>query len=288
MFSPLRSYRRWHRKVLKGHKRYAVASAIAASAVPALVQARGHRISQIAEIPLVIATEAVENLGKTKKAVALLKALNANEDLDKVKNTLIHRIGKGKSRNRPYKERLGPLLIHGSQFTNVAPAFANIAGLEIANVHKLNLLRLAPGGHLGRFVIWTRSAFEQLDKIWGTLKKESQVKKGFKVPRSILANPDVTRILRSDEVLGAVRPRKLIVKRKAWRNPFTNLRRLAALNPYNPIHRKLEALKSEAGNKRHIAYIEAKKNKTLPKPKEKRLTRTAEKYPKWYKLIHKD
>ena len=29
------------------------------------------------------------------------------------------------------------------------------------------LLQLAPGGHLGRFIIWTKSAFEQLDTIFG-------------------------------------------------------------------------------------------------------------------------
>ncbi|KAH8505580.1 hypothetical protein H0E87_012708 [Populus deltoides] len=31
---------------------------------------------------------------------------------------------------------------------------------EVANVERLNLVRLAPGGHLGRFVIWTKSAIE--------------------------------------------------------------------------------------------------------------------------------
>jgi hypothetical protein len=29
-------------------------------------------------------------------------------------------------------------------------------------------LQLAPGGHLGRFCIWTKSAFEKLDAIFGT------------------------------------------------------------------------------------------------------------------------
>ncbi len=28
--------------------------------------------------------------------------------------------------------------------------------------------QLAPGGHLGRFIIWTKSAFEKLDSIFGT------------------------------------------------------------------------------------------------------------------------
>lgn len=28
-------------------------------------------------------------------------------------------------------------------------------------------LQLAPGGHLGRFIIWTKSAFSKLDEIFG-------------------------------------------------------------------------------------------------------------------------
>lgn len=41
-------------------KRYAVVSALAASALPALVMARGHRIEQVPEVPLVIADGAGE------------------------------------------------------------------------------------------------------------------------------------------------------------------------------------------------------------------------------------
>lgn len=28
-------------------------------------------------------------------------------------------------------------------------------------------MQLAPGGHLGRFIIWTKSAFDKLDGIFG-------------------------------------------------------------------------------------------------------------------------
>ena len=46
-------------------------------------------------------------------------------------------------------------------------AFRNLPGVEVASVDRLNLLQLAPGGHLGRFCIWTKSAVEKLDKIFG-------------------------------------------------------------------------------------------------------------------------
>jgi len=47
MFAPSKTWRRWHRKININQKRYAVVSALAASAVPALVMARGHRIEQV-------------------------------------------------------------------------------------------------------------------------------------------------------------------------------------------------------------------------------------------------
>jgi ribosomal protein L4 len=47
MFNPNKVWRRWHRKININQKRYAVASALAASALPSLVMARGHRIEQV-------------------------------------------------------------------------------------------------------------------------------------------------------------------------------------------------------------------------------------------------
>lgn len=46
MFAPTKVWRRWHRKINITQKRHAVASALAASALPSLVMARGHKIDQ--------------------------------------------------------------------------------------------------------------------------------------------------------------------------------------------------------------------------------------------------
>ncbi len=62
MFAPTRTWRRWHRKVNRNQKRYAVTSALAASALPALVMARGHRVEQVAEVPLVVADAAINGV----------------------------------------------------------------------------------------------------------------------------------------------------------------------------------------------------------------------------------
>ena len=50
MFAPTRIWRKWHRKINKKQRRYAVCAALAASALPALVMARGHKVDSALEI----------------------------------------------------------------------------------------------------------------------------------------------------------------------------------------------------------------------------------------------
>jgi len=285
MFGPLRTWRKWHRKIVLGQKRYAVASALAASAVPSLVAARGHRISRLPEIPLVVANEALEGLAKTKKALAVFKKLNIEDDVQKVKYSVVHRPGKGKMRNRPYKEKVGPLVVVNSgSMSSVAPAVRNLPGVEIADVARLSLLRLAPGGHLGRLVVWTRSAFEQLDKLWGTNKTPSLLKKGFTLPRSILANPDISRLIKSDEVRSALRPIRTISKRKNWLNPFTHPQRMEKLNPYLTVLRRRAAEGRKVSTAR-AAKRTASRKKPSGKPNTGRSFLKAKRTAKFSKLL---
>jgi len=104
MFAPTKTWRRWHRKVNINQKRHAVASALAASALPALVMARGHKIDTVPEMPLVVSND-VEGITKTAKAVELLVKVGANVDVEKAKSSRAVRAGKGKMRNRRYVAR---------------------------------------------------------------------------------------------------------------------------------------------------------------------------------------
>lgn len=201
MFAPTKIWRRWHRKINVNQKRFAVASALAASAVPSLVMARGHKIDRIPEIPLVVDNKVIDSLDKTKKAVQLLKSLGALGDILKVKRSKHLRPGKGKMRNRRYVQKRGPLIVYGAEKPKMVQAFRNLPGVEFASVTSLNLLQLAPGGHLGRFVIWTQDAIQQLDSVFAK-------KKGFKHPRSQVTNPDIARIINSDEIQSVLRSKK--------------------------------------------------------------------------------
>ncbi|KAG2685708.1 hypothetical protein I3760_10G138900 [Carya illinoinensis] len=260
MFAPTKIWRRWHRKVNVNLKRYAVVSAIAASAIPSLVLARGHRIESVPEMPLVI-SDSAESVEKTSAALEVLKQVGAYADAEKAKDSHAIRPGKGKMRNRRYINRKGPLIVYGSEGAKLVKSFRNIPGIDIVNVERLNLLKLAPGGHLGRFVIWTKSAFEKLDSIYGSFEKPSEKKKGYVLPRSKMVNADLTRIINSDEVQSVVKPIKKEVKRAPMKkNPLKNLNTLLKLNPYAKTARRM-ALLAEAER------VKAKKEKLDKKRK---------------------
>jgi len=208
MFAPTRVWRKWHKKISKGQRRFATVSALAASSVPALVLARGHRIENVNEIPLVVSNTDLDHIAKTKDAVEFLHKINAYEDIEKVKLSRKLRAGNGKSRNRRYIQRRGPLIVYLNENTRVPQAFRNIPGIELCNVNRLNLLQLAPGGHLGRFVIWAEDAFKSLENIFGSLSSPSTLKQGFVIPRAKMTNADLSRIINSDEVQSVLRPKE--------------------------------------------------------------------------------
>ena len=261
MFAPTKTYRRWHRKINNHQKRYAVVSALAASAVTSLVQARGHKIENIAEVPFVV-DDSVQNYAKTKEAVAFLENSKAMDDVARVADSRQVRAGRGKRRNRRYVHRRGPMLVLANSNTNGARAFRNVYGLDTANVNSLNLLHLAPGGHLGRFIIWTKAAFQQLDKIFGTFTQESEVKRGFVLPASMVTNNDITRIIRSEEVRRALTPKKLAAKKASTftqpRNGMRNRRLRLRLNPFT----KKQTIASKGMRNPKMA-AERKKNKAV-------------------------
>ncbi len=69
--------------------------------------------------------------------------------------------------------------------------------------------QLAPGGHLGRFIVWTKSAFEALDSVFGTVETESGAKRGYRLPRVPMTNSDLTRLINSDEIQSIVNAPKV-------------------------------------------------------------------------------
>lgn len=191
--------------------------------------------------------------------------VGAYADAEKAKDSHSIRAGKGKMRNRRYVSRKGPLVVYGTEGSKLVKAFRNIPGVDVACVDRLNLLKLAPGGHLGRFIVWTKSAFEKLDSVFGTFEKPSEKKKGFVLPRSKMVNADLSRIINSDEVQSVVKPVKKEIKRKSLKkNPLKNLNVMLKLNPYAKTARRM-ALLAEAQRVKEKKEKLGKKRTQLPK-----------------------
>jgi len=247
MYAPTKTWRRWHRRCNITQRRYAVCSALAASALPALVMAKGHKIENVPEIPLVV-SDKVQSFKKTKEAVVLLKRLKAYDDIKKVMKTRRIRAGVGKRRNRRHVQKRGPCIIYDKD-EGISKAFRNIPGTTLISVDRLNLLKIAPGGHVGRFLIWTESAARRLDSLYGTWRKKSAEKTNYNLPMPKMTCTDLSKILQSEEVKAACRaPKRGSLRTSQKKNPLKNIRVMLKLNPA-AVAVKRAALLAEAKNK---------------------------------------
>merc|ERR1712135_276223 len=149
----------------------------------------------------------VESFQKTKEAVQLLRKIKAWTDIEKVYKSRRFRAGKGKMRNRRRIMRQGPCVIYNTD-SGIRRAFRNIPGVSLLNVEKLNLLSLAPGGHVGRFCIWTESALGKLDALYGTWATPSTMKSNYNLPQPVMNNADLSKMLHSQEIQSALRSKK--------------------------------------------------------------------------------
>lgn len=167
-----------------------------------------------------------------------LHRIKAWADINKVYKSKRMRAGKGKMRNRRRIQKLGPLVVY-DQDQGLTHAFRNIPGVDTINVERLNLLKLAPGGHVGRFCIWTESAFKKLDALYGTWRKPSSEKNDWNLPQPKMAVTDLSKLLKSEEIQKVLRaPNRKITKAVAKTNPLKNVRAMLQLNPYAAVLKK--------------------------------------------------
>ena len=261
MFAPLKTYRRWHRKINLNQKRHAVAAALAASAVTPLVLARGHRVNNVPELPLVVQSL---NVDTTKALLTSLKGLGAGDDLKRARDSKKVRVGQGKMRNSRYVLRRGPLIVYGEENESVKRTARNLPGVDFVNVHRLNLLQLAPGGHLGRFVIWTQDAFKALNTIFGNWRRTDLEKSGYVLNRNVMTCADLARIINSDSVQAKLRAVKstTVLHHGTKKNPLTNRVAMQRLNPFDKVRRAAELKQQEERQKKRKAEVKKNRKQT--------------------------
>merc|ERR1712160_19060 len=116
-------------------------------------------------------------------------------------------------RDRRHKWRRGPLFIVDEGCESLRRALRNVPGCDFCNVNRLNIRQLAPGGHLGRFCIWTKSAFSALERHFGSGKGVSETKKGYRLQHDVVTSADMNAIINSDAVQSILKDKKQITKR---------------------------------------------------------------------------
>jgi large subunit ribosomal protein L4e len=158
------------KRIPKKEARLALFSAIAATASKEAVAARGHRIEDVPEIPLIV-TDQIEELNRTSELEAAITNLGILADIYRVKESRKIRAGKGKRRGRKLKQAVGPLIVVAEN-KGIAEAASNLPGVDVATISNLNVELLAPGTHPGRLTLWTSGAIKQLAKLYSGGKAE--------------------------------------------------------------------------------------------------------------------
>ena len=266
MFAPLKLWRKWHRKVNVTQRRHAVAAALAASACTPLVMARGHHINNVPELPLVVDSVAGST---TKSLISTLGALGLGDDLSKVRRSKKLRSGTGKYRNSRYVMRKGPLIIYSKESEAVKQAARNLPGVDTCDVNRLNILQLAPGGHLGRLVVFTADAFKALTALFGSYRNEALEKSGYHLQRNVMTCADLARIINSDQVQSKLREirQSVRVHDKTKKNPLKNKAIMNRLNPFAKKQAEILAKLEKERQSKKAAALKKKRSKAGKKEK---------------------
>ncbi len=162
---PPEAEKKIRKKIPRKEMKFALRSAIAATGSQEIVASRGHMIDDVPDFPLVVEDE-IQSLKKTSEIEEALINLGVWPDILRVKDSRKIRAGRGKMRGRKMKQAVGPLLVI-TKNEGVADAARNLPGMEVASVENLNAELLAPGTHPGRLTVWTNSALEKVDKVFG-------------------------------------------------------------------------------------------------------------------------
>jgi len=276
MSHPLHTWRRWHRKVNLKQRRHALASAVAASACVPLVMARGHRVMNVPMLPLVV-DDTVSQVSRTKELITVLKALGCWDDVKRVVAARKMRPGKGKLRNKRFKARRGVLLVAHDGCESLRRAVRNIPGVDMCNVGRLNLRQLAPGGHLGRFCLWTQSAFTSLESHFGSGKGVASLKKGYKLQKEVVSSADLSNLINSDAIQSVLKDKKPALKKSfsQKKNPLRNQKQMTKLNPYSTVLKGLR--QGVAGQKKKITKEDMKARRVRSRAAKTRHNETIEK-----------
>lgn len=155
---PPKVQKKWDEKINRKEMKKALRSALAATVNAEIVRQRNHIFE--GELPKIVVDD-FEGIKRTKEVVDVLKALGVYQDVERAKERKRVRAGKGKMRGRRYKIKKSVLIVTGND-SDVLKAAKNLPGVDVVAARNLNVELLAPGGHAGRLVVYTKSAIDYL------------------------------------------------------------------------------------------------------------------------------
>jgi len=156
----------WGRRINKKEMLLARLSALAATANESLVRQRGHKFN-VDELPVIV-EDKFEELKKVKEVVDVLNKIGVGEDIERARNGIHIRAGKGKRRGRKYKKAKS-LLIIAANTENIKKAAGNLPGVDVISPDEMNVEYLAPGGHAGRLTLFTLNAMQKIGEKYGSI-----------------------------------------------------------------------------------------------------------------------
>ena len=149
--------KKWEQKINKKEKRKALLSALSATTTKHTEEKH-----TAPETYPIILTEEFNDLTKTKDVHQTLQNLGLTEELQRTKQKKV-RAGRGTSRGRKYKRKVGPLILAPEDAT-IHRAANNIPGITTTTPQSLSILDLAPGSHPGRLLLTTKKTLQQLEE----------------------------------------------------------------------------------------------------------------------------
>ena len=165
----------WTQKLNSKQRAVARDSAIAASADPGIVAARGHRFDEGTNFPIIIDGYVESRQGSdekydveslplqysTRKFIAMMEGIGLGEDLIRAKSGKTIRAGKGTMRGRKTRTPKSILLVVSNR-DGLHKAASNVPGVDVVVAKDLCAEDLAPGGDPGRLTVWTKQAIEAM------------------------------------------------------------------------------------------------------------------------------
>lgn len=159
---PPRSQKRIRKEINRKELRLALSSALSACSRKDMVEKRGHSVTKLPSIPLIV-TDEIQRVTKTSEAKKVFRNLGLWEDLERVMRKTPSRSRRARLRGRSRRVPKGPLIIIG-QDEGLRSACANLPGVDVAVARNLSVESLAPGGHAGRLTVWSESAIRAIQE----------------------------------------------------------------------------------------------------------------------------